>query len=71
LTNWYFFSPPIDSLPLAGGRASFPGFGTFSSRFRSARVGLNPQTKEPLNIPAKNVPVFKAGKKFVDTVAGK
>jgi nucleoid DNA-binding protein len=63
-----FFFP---SSTIAGGRASFPGFGTFSSRRRAARTGLNPQTKETLNIPAKTVPVFKAGKKFTDSVAGK
>ena len=45
------------------------GFGSFELRERSARTGLNPQTKKPINIPATTVPVFKAGKAFKDAVA--
>jgi len=29
---------------------------------RKARKGVNPQTREAINIPAKNVPKFVAGK---------
>ncbi len=42
------------------------GFGTFEPKERPARTGRNPQTGEPLSIPAKTVPVFKAGKKLRD-----
>lgn len=42
------------------------GFGTFEAKNRPARTGRNPQTGEPLDIPAKTVPVFKAGKKLRD-----
>ena len=42
------------------------GFGTFETKNRPARTGRNPQTGEPLDIPAKTVPVFKAGKKLRD-----
>ena len=45
------------------------GFGTFEARERSARTGLNPQTKKPINIPATTAPVFKAGKVFKEAVA--
>ena len=45
------------------------GFGTFEARKRDARVGLNPQTKEKITIPATVVPAFKAGKAFKDAVA--
>ncbi len=38
------------------------GFGTFSVKDRAARIGRNPQTGEPLQIPAARVPSFKAGK---------
>jgi nucleoid DNA-binding protein len=38
------------------------GFGTFKVSKRKARMGKNPQTGESLKIPARNVPVFKAGK---------
>ena len=42
------------------------GFGTFETKIRSARMGRNPQTGNPLQIPEKTVPVFKAGKKLRD-----
>ena len=42
------------------------GFGTFEAKVRPARTGRNPQTGEPLSIPEKTVPVFKAGKKLRD-----
>lgn len=45
------------------------GFGTFEAKHRPARTGRNPQTGDPLDIPAKTVPVFKAGKKLRDAAA--
>ena len=45
------------------------GFGTFETKHRPARTGRNPQTGDPLDIPAKTVPVFKAGKKLRDAAA--
>ena len=44
------------------------GFGSFEVRDRSARKGRNPQTGEEMEIPAKKVPAFKAGKTFKETV---
>ena len=44
------------------------GFGTFSVKQRKARIGRNPRTGKELEIPAKNVPVFSAGKALKDTV---
>jgi len=43
-----------------GNKVSLPGFGTWSVYERSARMGRNPKTNEPLAIPAKNVLKFKA-----------
>ena len=37
------------------------GFGTFKVADRKARVARNPQTGEPIQIPARKVPVFKPG----------
>jgi len=37
-------------------------FETFRIMERKARTGVNPQTRERLDIPAKNVVRFKAGK---------
>lgn len=43
----------------AGERVSIPGFGTFETRTRAARTGRNPQTGEPIEIPAGVTPAFK------------
>ena len=37
------------------------GFGTFSVDERPAREGINPATKQKIQIPAKKVVKFKAG----------
>jgi len=47
---------------------SLIGFGTFSVKARAARTGLNPRTKETIEIPASNSPAFKAGKALKDAV---
>lgn len=44
------------------------GFGTFETRERSAREGVNPQTKAKIKIPATTAPAFKAGKALKDKV---
>ena len=44
------------------------GFGTFEVKDRSARKGRNPQTGEEITIPARTVPVFRAGKTFKESV---
>ena len=44
------------------------GFGTFSVKTRAARTGLNPRTKETIEIPESKVPAFKAGSALKDAV---
>jgi DNA-binding protein HU-beta len=44
------------------------GFGTFVVSKRSARMGRNPRTKEPIRIPASRVPRFRAGKALKSAV---
>ncbi len=44
-----------------GETVSLVGFGTFKVNKRKARTGRNPKTGETIKIPAKKVPVFKAG----------
>lgn len=51
----------ISSEVKTGGKVVLVGFGTFSVSERSARKGINPQTKKPINIPAKKSAKFKAG----------
>ncbi len=52
----------------AGNKVSILGFGTFEKRHREARTGRNPQTGESVEIPASDLPAFKAGKGFKDAV---
>ena len=47
-----------------GEKISLIGFGTFGISERKARVGLNPLTKEKIEIPAKKVIKFKPGADF-------
>ena len=51
-----------------GDKVSLVGFGSFSVKKRAAREGRNPRTGKPLKIPAKKVPVFKAGKALKESV---
>lgn len=37
------------------------GFGTFSVQEKDARTGINPRTKEKIEIPARKAVKFKAG----------
>jgi DNA-binding protein HU-beta len=53
-----------------GDSIQFVGFGTFEVKERAAREGINPRTKEKIQIAAKKAPGFKAGKKLKDAVAG-
>ena len=52
-----------------GDKVQLSGFGTFEVKAREARIGRNPHTKEAIEIPATNVPVFKPSKALKDTVA--
>ena len=53
----------------AGRSVTIPGFGTFATSHRKARQGRNPQTGATLQIAARDVPVFRAGKGLKDRVA--
>jgi len=46
------------------GRVELRGFGAFSTRPRDARKGRNPRTGEAIDVAAKRVPYFKAGKEM-------
>ncbi len=45
-----------------------PGFGTFEVRERAATTARNPRTGETVDVSAKKVPAFKAGKGLKDAV---
>ena len=45
----------------ADDKVSLIGFGSFEVKTRAARTGINPRTKEKIEMPATKVPSFKAG----------
>ncbi len=49
-------------------RVTLVGFGTFQVMERKARKGVNPQTRTIIQIPAKKVAKFKAGKGLREAV---
>ena len=52
----------------AGRKVTIPGFGVFKTVTRKARIGINPKTRQKINIPSRKAPVFKAGKTLKDRV---
>lgn len=51
------------------GEVRIQGFGTFKKSARKARTGVNPRNpSEKIQIPAMNVPTFKAGSDFKKAV---
>ena len=53
-----------------GDQVVLVGFGTFAVKERAARTGRNPQTGQPIEIPAAKIPTFKPGKALKDAVNG-
>src|SRR5713226_10217513 len=52
----------------AGETVELRGFGRFRLRHRAAREGRNPRTGTTVQIPAKTLPTFSAGKAFQELV---
>ena len=64
-----FLEEEIINVLKIGGEVTLTGFGTFSAKIRSARVGVNPQNPaERIQIPEVKVPKFKAGKALKDAL---
>lgn len=53
---------------IQGNRVELRGFGVLSVRNRQARLGRNPKTGAKVNVAAKKVPFFKAGKSINDAL---
>jgi DNA-binding protein HU-beta len=51
-----------------GTKVSWPGFGSFSTTERAARVGRNPQTGDEIQIPASTALKFTAAKALKDSL---
>jgi len=52
-----------------GEKVTLVGFGSFKMMRRRSRRGRNPQTGQEIQIPAKDVPKFQAGKKLKEVVS--
>ena len=65
------FEEAVTEALVAGGKVQLVGFGTFDVAERAAREGRNPQTGNPMPIPASKAPWFKVGKALRDAVNGK
>ena len=61
----------IEDALVAGEKIALVGFGTFETKTRAARTGINPRTKETIKIPAAKVPSFKISSALKSKVAGK
>lgn len=51
-----------------GDKVALIGFGTFAVSEKTVRTGINPRTKEKIEIPARKAVKFKAGAELNDVV---
>ena len=62
------FAAAVGDALKGGDKVQMVGFGTFEVKERAARMGRNPRTKEPVEIAASKVPVFKPGKVLKEVI---
>ncbi len=62
------FINAITNSLIKGESVVLTGFGTFDVVQRKSRIGRNPKTGEPVNIPAAKVPKFKVSKNFKEEI---
>lgn len=60
----------IESALSSGDEVTITGFGTFRISERARREGRNPQTGQPMTIPARKSPSFKPGSQLKRAVSG-
>jgi DNA-binding protein HU-beta len=58
----------ITAVLKTGDKVQLTPFGQFRIRDRAARIARNPQTGEPVNVPAKRVLKFTAGRTLKEAV---
>src|SRR4029079_11922944 len=58
------FISSVQSAVADGDKVTLPGFGTFAPSARQARTGMNPQTREPIQIAASKTVKFTVGSDF-------
>ena len=62
------FIETVSSELKAGGKVALLGFGSFSISEKAARKGINPQTKQTIEIAARKSVKFKAGAELLRQV---
>lgn len=63
------FTAVVTETLMKNEEVTLAGFGTFMPKFRSARMGVNPQRpSERIKVPAVVIPKFKAGKALKDAL---
>ncbi|MGH3086233.1 MAG: HU family DNA-binding protein [Rubrobacteraceae bacterium] len=62
------FTEVVKDALKTGDDVQITGFGKFYVQRREARQGINPQTKQKMNIPASKVPKFTAGNALKDSI---
>ncbi len=63
----FLFVKIADTL-IEGGKVEITGFGKFEVKTRASRVGINPQTKESIDIASSKLPSFKASKSLKERI---
>ncbi len=67
-----YFEEIVTTSLQEGNEVTIAGFGTFSARVRTARMGVNPRKpQEKIQVPEVRVPKFKAGKALKDALKKK
>jgi DNA-binding protein HU-beta len=64
------FTDSVKDALINGDSVQLIGFGTFEVRDKQATTAINPKTKEKIDVPAKKVAKFKAGKTLSEAVNG-
>jgi DNA-binding protein HU-beta len=62
------FIKTVENVIGTGDNVTLFGFGTFTTVGKKSRNGVNPKTREPINIPAHKVVKFKPGSAFAGAV---
>ena len=62
------FVETVSSELKEGGKVALLGFGSFSVAEKSARKGVNPKTKQPIEIPARKSVKLQAGAELTEII---
>jgi DNA-binding protein HU-beta len=64
------FIDTVQNSVSSGDKVTLPGFGSFQPTLRKARTGIDPRTREPVQIPERKAAKFSVGSKFKAQVQG-